>query len=71
MHGYEFFEVYDRTGLMLQRRLLPLAFRLTTPAEFETLVHHAGLKVAALYGDYSRAAFDPASSPFMIWILEK
>jgi SAM-dependent methyltransferase len=71
VQGHEFFEVYDRDGLMLQRRLLPLAFRLTTPAEFESLVHHAGLKVAALYGDYSRAAFDPASSPVMLWVLEK
>jgi SAM-dependent methyltransferase len=71
VHGHEFFEVYDQAGLMLQRRLLPLAFRLTTPAEFEALARHAGLKVAALYGDYSHAAFDPASSPFMIWVLEK
>jgi len=71
IHGQEFFEIYDQAGLMLQRRLLPLSFRLTAPAEFETLAHHANLKVAALYGDYSRAAFDPASSPFMIWILEK
>jgi SAM-dependent methyltransferase len=71
IHGHEFFEIYDPSGLLLQRRLLPLAFRLTTPAEFEALVHHAGLKVAALYGDYTRAPFDPASSPFMIWVLEK
>ena len=71
VQGHEFFEVYDREGLMLQRRLLPLSFRLTTHAEFEALVHQAGLKVAALYGDYSRAAFDPATSPFMIWILVK
>jgi SAM-dependent methyltransferase len=71
VQGHEFFEVYDRDGVMLQRRLLPLSFRLTTPAEFEPLVHHAGLKVAALYGDYSCAPFDPAISPFMIWVLEK
>jgi len=69
--GHEFFEVYDRDGLMLARHLLPLNFRLTSPAEFETLAHHAGLKVSALYGDYSCAPFDPASSPFMIWVLEK
>jgi SAM-dependent methyltransferase len=71
VQGHEFFEVYDRDGLMLQRRLLPLSFRLTTPAEFESPAYHAGLKVAALYGDYSRATFDPASSPFMIWVLVK
>ena len=69
--GHEFIEICDRNGLMLQRRLLPLSFRLTTPAEFEALVHHAGLKVAALYGDYSCAKFDPAASPFMIWVLGK
>lgn len=71
VHGHEFFEVYDRDGVMLQRRLLPLAFRITSPAEFEPLVHHAGLKVAALYGDYACAPFDAATSPFMIWVLEK
>ena len=56
---------------MLQRRLLPLSFRLTTTAEFEALAQYAGLKIAALYGDYSCAPFDPTASPFMIWILEK
>ena len=69
--GHEFFEVYDRDGLLLQRRLLPLSFRLTTPTEFEALVRRLGLKVAALYGDYSCAPFEAANSPFMIWVLEK
>jgi len=71
VQGHEFFGVYDRDGLLLQRRLQPLAFRLTTPSEFETLARHAGLKVTALYGDYSRAPFDPVISPFMLWVLEK
>ncbi len=69
--GQEFFEVYDQDGVMLQRRLLPLNFRLTTPAEFEQLAHHAGLKIDTVYGDYDRTPFEAATSLFMIWVLEK
>lgn len=67
----EFFEVYDMTNVMRARHMVELNFRLLTRDQFETLATKAGFQVEALYGDYSRAAFDEASSPFMIWILRK
>jgi hypothetical protein len=30
-----------------------------------------GFRAVQLYGNFGRAAFDPANSPLMIWVLEK
>jgi hypothetical protein len=39
--------------------------------EFEAMAVGAGFRVAELYGDYERAAFDPDSSPVMVWVLDR
>jgi ubiquinone/menaquinone biosynthesis C-methylase UbiE len=67
----EFFEVYDQANMMQARHLVELNFRLLTRVQFESMATKAGFRVEALYGDYSHAAFDESSSPFMIWILRK
>lgn len=67
----EFFEVYDPAHVMRARHMVELRFRLLTRAQFETMAIQAGFRVEALYGDYNRAPFDEASSPFMIWVLRK
>ncbi len=68
---FEFFEEYDVKGMQRSRRLLELAFRLTSKDEFEALAASAGFKVAALYGDYDYAEFHADTSPFMIWELTR
>jgi SAM-dependent methyltransferase len=67
----EFYEVYDQENLMQARRRLELSFRLLERAQFEAMATAAGFEVEALYGDYQRAPFEEASSPYMIWILRK
>jgi SAM-dependent methyltransferase len=67
----EFFEVYNAGNVMQARHMVELNFRLLTKAQFESMAVKAGFHVEALYGDYSRASFDEASSPFMIWVLRK
>ncbi len=63
----EFFEEYDVRGVLKTKRLLELAFRLISKAEFEALAQSAGFQVVALYGNYDLAEFDETTSPFMIW----
>lgn len=71
VNGLEFFEEYDPNGVMLSRQLLEIKFRLIGKTEFEALVKSVGFKITELYGDYSYSTFDIATSPFMIYALEK
>jgi hypothetical protein len=50
---------------------LEIKFRLIGKTEFEALVKSVGFKITELYGDYSYSTFDIATSPFMIYALEK
>ncbi|HML23298.1 MAG TPA: class I SAM-dependent methyltransferase [Aggregatilinea sp.] len=65
----EFFEEYDSQGRMLEKRTSSLQFHLLEKAAFERLIAETGFEPVALYGDYTHAPFDEASSPFMIWVL--
>lgn len=67
----EFFEVYDSQGRLLEKRFSELQFHLLEKAAFERLIAETGFEPVVLYGDYARAPFDEASSPFMIWVLRR
>jgi SAM-dependent methyltransferase len=69
--GVEFFEEYDPQGLLLARRFIPLRFVLLGQDEFQAQAAEAGFQVRALYGDYDWSTFQPAASPYMLWVLEK
>ncbi len=69
--GAQFYELYDRDGVMWSKRCVELRFYLHTRETFEGLVQSRGFRVVALYGDYERAAFQPEKSPFLIWVLSK
>ncbi|RJP74476.1 MAG: class I SAM-dependent methyltransferase [Candidatus Zixiibacteriota bacterium] len=69
--GVELFEEYDAAGVLRAKRAVELRFRLVERAEFEAMATVTGFAVAALYGSYSYAEFDEASSPFMIWVLRQ
>ena len=69
--GAQFYELYDRGGVMQSKRCVELRFYLHTRETFESLAQSQGFRVVALYGDYERAAFQPEKSPFMIWVLSK
>jgi ubiquinone/menaquinone biosynthesis C-methylase UbiE len=63
----EFFEEYDRSGILTRKRLMELNFRLSDRNEFENLAWSAGFKVTSFFGDYDRSKFDEEISPHMIW----
>jgi SAM-dependent methyltransferase len=67
----EFFEVYDPANVMRARHRVQLQFRVLTCDQFEAMAADAGFAVEALYGNYDRSNFDPAASPFMIYLLRR
>ncbi len=67
----QFFEFFGLDGRSLWKRLLPMEFVFIERDEFELMARSAGFRAAQLYGSYDRAPFDPATSPSMIWLLEK
>jgi SAM-dependent methyltransferase len=67
----QFFELFGHDGRLEWKRLLPMEFALVERAEFEGMARSAGFRVAALYGSYERAEFDPPTSGYMIWVLER
>ena len=48
-----------------------MEFALIERDAFEAMARSVGFRVAQLYGNYDRTPFEPATSPFMIWVLEK
>lgn len=68
--GAQFYEVYGTDGMMRSKRFAALRFFLHSAETFQALARAQGFRVAAVYGDYQKAAFDEEKSPFMIWVLE-
>lgn len=67
----QFFEFFDGDGRLLEKRLLQMKFAFVEKGDFEQMAQSAGFRIAALYGNYDGAPFDPAQSPVMAWVLEK
>lgn len=68
---HEFFEEYDPIGVLVSKRTSALRFHLLQQTAFEAMIAEAGFVVDRLYGNYDGSAFEPAVSPFMIWLLRK
>ncbi len=71
IQGAQFYELYAPDGVMASKRFVEIQFLLHSRETFEALACSQGFRTVALYGDYARAAFQPETSPFMIWILSK
>ena len=71
VHGTQFYETRDYEAHLVAEMAVPLQFRLYTHYEFRSLAEAEGFIPIQLYGDYSCAPFEPDSSPFMIWVLQK
>jgi SAM-dependent methyltransferase len=68
---HQFFELYGHDGRLVWKRLLPMEFALVERGGFESMARSVGFRVGAFYGSFERAEFDPATSSYMIWVLEK
>ncbi|PWG63888.1 class I SAM-dependent methyltransferase [Sediminicurvatus halobius] len=67
----QFFECFGADGSLRWKRLLPMRFELIERERFAAMARDAGFRVRDVHGHYDRSPFDPARSPFMIWVLEK
>jgi SAM-dependent methyltransferase len=67
----QLYEFFDASNNLRVKRVLPMRFALIDRNGFAELAEAAGFAPVALYGDYERNEYLEASSPFMIWILEK
>lgn len=63
----QIYELYDEDGLMQEKYLLDVRFRLIGQDEAESMAAAAGFEIDAFYGNYDRSPFDPDQSPYMIW----
>jgi SAM-dependent methyltransferase len=67
----QFYEYFDASGELRDKRVLRMRFALIGRAQFEVLAQEAGFQVVALYGDYDRSDYREGSSPYAIWLLER
>jgi SAM-dependent methyltransferase len=67
----QFLELFGEDGRSRWRRLIEMRFTLIERDEFERAAVAAGFRVVELFGGYDRSPFDPATSPSMIWILDR
>ncbi len=67
--GAQFYEVHGPEGILQAKWSMDLKFFLHSRETFRALIDAQGYRVVAVYGDYARSAFQPESSPFMIWVL--
>lgn len=67
----QFFERFADDGRLVSKQLLPMQFEFIERDRFESMARDAGFEVLDLYGNYDRSAFDPDTSPVMIWVLRK
>ena len=69
--GHDFVEIYDPAGRMMRKWVIGVEYTLHARDGFEELVETNGFRIEAMYGDYDRSAFDPETSPSMIYIMNK
>lgn len=67
----QFFEHFNHAGEMEKKELLNMQFELIEHEQFTRLASQAGFRARNLFGDYDRNKFSAASSPVMIWELER
>ncbi len=67
----QYFEFFGPDGRLIWKCLLPMEFEFVEQQDFVAMAAGAGFRVVDLYGTYERAPFDPATSPVMIWLLER
>lgn len=69
--GYQFYEIYNDSNVLLEKRFLKIMFRPVSDKEFRTMLEGVPLKITEVYGDYSYSKFDETSSAFIIYKLIK
>ena len=69
--GTQFYDLCNSDGVRQSQRSVEIQFYLHARETFESLARAEGYQVTALYGDYERIAFQPDTSPSMVWVLTR
>lgn len=69
IEGEQCYEISSKDTKAQESWKTHIRFCLHSKKGFEELAVQSGFRILRLYGDYQRSAFDPESSPFMIWEL--
>lgn len=64
----QLFELFDKDGIMVDKRRLDVSFRLIDDLAFRRSAEQAGFRVDAAWGDYDKSAVSD-SSPYLIYQL--
>jgi SAM-dependent methyltransferase len=67
----QFFEFFAPDGRLLWKRVLPMEFVFVDLEVFAQLAQGAGFHIVRMFGDYDGSPYDAATSPVMIFVLEK
>lgn len=68
--GNQFYEIYDETNGLLERRVLDIRFSVITQDEILVMANSVGFELKEIYGDYEKHAFC-LESPYMNFLFQK
>ena len=69
--GFQFYEIFDSTNTMIEKRFLEVNFKPITNSELRDMIKTTGLEIVEMFGDYSYGSFDEETSNFMIYKMRK
>lgn len=69
--GFQFYEIFDSSNIMIEKRFLEINFKLLTDSELRNMLKTTGLEIVEMYGDYSYSNYDEDTSNFMIYKMSK
>lgn len=69
--GMQFYEIYDESNILIEKRFLEINFRPIYHSEFSNLLKDTHLHIDKIYGDYSYNEFNEETSDFIIYKLIK
>jgi SAM-dependent methyltransferase len=64
--GFQYYEFYDKTGILTEKRELKINFRPLFYIDLLKLLDQSGLQITDIYGDYKYSLFSEDDSQFMI-----
>lgn len=69
--GFQFYEIYDTSGTLIEKRVLEINFKPITNLELRDMIKDLNFEIIEMYGDYSYNVFNEDKSDFMIYKMIK
>lgn len=69
--GFQRYEIYNKHNKLIDKRLLPIKYKIIDKDEFEETVKEIGFKIIKIYGDYNYSSYNEKNSNYIIYVMEK